>query len=89
MMNNYQQNPWGQVSLYGIPHGEKNQKWKIVDGKIICNHDDLRLDINMTSGFHGDIGIGANVGCAKRNDAENQQWEIVLQNSNKALESHL
>ena len=67
---------WRQVSLYQTPHGGDNQKWKIVDGKIICNYRNLRLDIAMGSGGPG--GIGANVGCCEKNDEMNQQWEILV-----------
>ena len=69
-------NSLGQVSLHHTPNGGDNQKWKIVDDKIICKYQDMRLDIAMGSGGPG--GIGANVGCCKKNDAMNQQWEILI-----------
>ena len=71
-----EQSSWGKVSLYHIPHGGDNQKWKIVDGNVICKYQDLRLDIAMGSGGPG--GVGANVGCCKKNYKMNQQWEILV-----------
>ena len=78
MINDYRKKSWGQVSLYHIPNGGDNQKWKIVDGEVICKYRDLRLDIAIGSG--GPCGIGANVGCCIKNDARNQQWEIIVPN---------
>ena len=66
-----------KIYLYhSITHGGDNQKWKIVDGNVICKYQDLRLDIAMGSGGPG--GVGANVGCCKNNDKMNQQWEILV-----------
>jgi len=68
----YNDQNWGQVSLYHTGHGGKNQQWRIEGCEIISNWCDLRLDI-----FEGCGSAGTNVGCYQKHDGLNQQWSIV------------
>merc|ERR1712107_214624 len=64
-------NECGRVLLYPQFHGYEYQRWKVEGDEIISQFRNLRLDVKRSRD-----GIGALVGCYKRNGGLNQKWSL-------------
>jgi len=73
----------GNVSLYHSAHQYSNQKWKIIDGEIVCKYENLRLAISEDNQYPVKSTNGYNVGCFEKNGGLNQKWEIMVLDQNQ------
>jgi len=73
----------GNVSLYQYAHQSSNQKWKIIDGEIVCKYENLRLAISEDDQYPVKSTNRYNVGCFEKNDGPNQKWEIMVLDQNQ------